>query len=82
MAHMTTQLDSAQIPRIVKSQPFPIALMMGAVRTLPTQLNMFLTKLLIATPVDAFRGMNSVSIVVAMAKINIDPTPKMKFAII
>lgn len=35
-----------------------------------------------ATPFDAFFGMNSVSIVVAMLKIIMLPTPKKKFATI
>lgn len=67
---------------MVKSQPFPMALMIGAATMDPTQEKMFRTKLLTATPLDDFWGMNSVSMVVAMAKINIDPMPKKKFATI
>lgn len=40
------------------------------------------TKLLSATPAEDFFGMNSVSIVVTMPKMSIEPTPKKKFAII
>jgi hypothetical protein len=39
-------------------------------------------KLLAAMPVLAFRGMNSVSIVVTHANTIIEPQPKKKFAII
>ena len=42
---------------------------------------MFRTKLLTATPFDAFFGMNSVSIVVAIAKMSMEPMPKKKLAI-
>ena len=41
---------------------------------------MFRTKLLTATPEEARRGMNSVSIVVDMAKISMLPIPKKKLA--
>lgn len=67
---------------MVKSQPLPIPWMMGDVTRVPTQEKMLRTKLLSATPVDDFFGMNSVSIVVAMLKISMDPTPKKKLAII
>jgi hypothetical protein len=49
--------------------------MTGAATTAPTQENMFRTKLLTATPFDDCLGMNSVSMVVAMAKMSIDPIP-------
>jgi hypothetical protein len=52
--------------------------MRGAARIPPAQEKMFLTKLLTAIPVDAFRGINSVNIVVDMAKTIIEPTPKKK----
>src|SRR5271170_7306483 len=75
MAQIVRLLNNAQTPKIVNSQPLPIAFMTGAAIMAPTQENMFLTKLLTATPLDDCLGMNSVSIVVAMAKISIDPIP-------
>jgi hypothetical protein len=81
MDHMTPiPLMRAKRPMIVHSHPFPMALMRGAAIMPPTQENIFLTKLLTAMPVDALRGINSVNIVVAMANIIIDPTPKKKRA--
>jgi hypothetical protein len=56
--------------------------MMGAVTTDPTQEKMFRMKLLSATPSEDFLGMNSVNMVVTILKINIEPIPKKKFAII
>ena len=47
----------------------------------PAHEKMLRMKLLAATPEEARRGMNSVSIVVAMAKISIEPMPKKKLAI-
>jgi hypothetical protein len=67
---------------MVKIQPLPMAVMTGAVTKDPTHEKMFRTKLLSATPDDDFFGMNSVSIVVAMLKISIEPMPKKKLAII
>lgn len=55
--------------------------MIGAAIIPPTHENMFLTKLLTATPEDDLRGMNSVSIVVAIEKISIEPHPKKNEAI-
>jgi hypothetical protein len=75
MAQIVRLLNNAQTPKIVNSQPLPTAFMTGAATMAPTQENMFLTKLLTATPLDDCLGMNSVSIVVAMAKISIDPIP-------
>jgi len=75
IAHITMLLANAQIPRTVNSQPSPIALITGAATIAPTHEKMFRIKLLTATPVDDFRGMNSVSIVVAIAKMIIDPMP-------
>jgi hypothetical protein len=69
-------------PNIVNSHPLPMAAMIGAATTPPTQEKMFLTKLLTAMPVDACLGINSVSMVVDMAKMIIEPMPKKKFAII
>ena len=56
--------------------------MIGAVTKEPTQEKMFRMKLFSATPEEAFLGINSVNIVVAMLKISMDPIPKKKFAII
>ena len=69
-------------PRIVNSQPFPIALMMGDATIAPTHENKLRTKLLSATPAEDFRGRNSVSMVTETAKISMLPIPKAKFAII
>lgn len=55
--------------------------MKGSAAIAPTQEKMFRTKLLTATPEEARRGMNSVSIVVDMAKISMLPIPKKKLAI-
>lgn len=66
---------------MVKSQPLPIAFIIGAATTEPIQEKMLRMKLFSATPADALFGMNSVSIVVAMLKISIDPMPKKKFPI-
>jgi hypothetical protein len=75
MAQMVRLLDNAHRPRIVKSHPFPIALMAGAATTAPAHENMLRTKLLTATPFDDCLGINSVSMVIAMAKMSIDPSP-------
>jgi hypothetical protein len=75
MAQMTVALDSVQIPRMVNSQPLPIAAMIGAPTMAPTQERIFRQKLFKATPDDDFRGMNSVNMVVDMANISIDPSP-------
>lgn len=75
MAHIVRLLDNVQIARIVKSHPFPMALMIGTATMAPTQEKMFRTKLLTATPLDDFLGMNSVNIVVAIANMSIEPTP-------
>lgn len=58
-----------------------MAWIIGAATTPPTHEKIFRRKLFTAMPVEALRGMNSVSIVVAMLKINMLPTPKKKFAI-
>ena len=75
-------LANATRPRIVKSQPLPMASMIGAVTKDPTHEKMFRIKLFSATPADAFCGINSVNIVVAMPNIIMEPTPKKKLAII
>ena len=78
MAQTTTLLEAAITPNPVKSHPFPIAVIRGWAIIPPTQENRFLIKLLTATPDDDFRGMNSVSIVVAIEKMSILPRPKKK----
>ena len=82
MAQMTTELARAANPSIVNIQPLPMAWMIGAATTPPTQEKMLRMKLLTATPDEDRFGMNSVSIVVATLKMIIDPRPKKKFAII
>ena len=82
MMKRTALLANATNPRMVNSHPFPIASMIGAVTRDPTHEKMFRIKLFKATPADAFLGMNSVNIVVAILKISIDPIPKKKLAII
>jgi hypothetical protein len=52
IAQMTEALLNAHIPRMVNSQPFPIAEISGAPTIPPTQLKMFRTKLFRATPED------------------------------
>lgn len=81
IAHITTHpLTNETSPMIVHIQPFPMASIKGAATTPPTHEKMFRIKLLTAIPVEARFGMNSVSMVVAMAKMSMDPTPKKKFA--
>ena len=46
----------------------------------PTHEKIFRIKLFVATPLDDFRGINSVSIVVAILKMSIEPIPKKKLA--
>jgi hypothetical protein len=58
-----------------------MALIRGAAMRAPTQENMFLTKLFTAMPVDALLDINSVNIVVTIAKTIIDPIPKKKSVI-
>ena len=82
MAQITMLLAAATTPMMVKTQPLPIAPIQGAATAPPTAEKMLRTKLLTATPEEARFGMNSVSIVVAMAKMSIDPMPKMKVATI
>lgn len=79
---MMTRVELLAMPimlMMVKSQPFPIASIIGAVTNDPIQEKMLRMKLFSATPADVFFGMNSVNIVVAMLKISIDPMPKTKF---
>lgn len=82
IAQTTKLLANAIIPRIVKIQPFPMALINGAATILPTHEKIFLIKLLTATPDDDFCGINSVSIVVTIVKMSKDPTPNKKLPII
>lgn len=75
LLHLVAFLRKFQMPRyptviqnthtIVKTQPTFIALIQGAATIAPTQLRMFRTKLLMATPAELFLRINSVSIVVA-----------------
>jgi hypothetical protein len=74
-------LIKATNPKIVQTQPFPMASIKGAPTRPPTQEKMFRTKLFTAIPVLAFLGINSVNMVVAIAKTIMAPTPKKKFAI-
>lgn len=48
----------------------------------PTHEKMLRMKLFSATPEDDFLGINSVSMVVAILKMSIEPMPKKKLAII
>ncbi len=80
IAQITALLAAASTPMPVNSHPFPIAAMSGSAMIAPTQEQMLRTKLLAATPEEARLGMNSVSMVVAMAKMSMLPTPKKKLA--
>lgn len=82
MANMTELLAKLTRPKIVKSQPLPMPLMIGAVTRDPTHEKIFRMKLFRATPSEDFFGMNSVSMVVTMLKMSIDPMPKKKLATI
>jgi hypothetical protein len=79
---MTELLAKLTTPRMVKSHPLPMPLIMGAVTRDPTQEKIFRMKLLRATPSEDFLGINSVNIVVTILKMSIEPIPKKKFAII
>lgn len=81
IAQITLPLARAITPTPVNSQPSPMEVINGLATTAPTQEKMLRTKLFAATPEEALRGINSVSIVVAMAKISMEPTPKKKLAI-
>ncbi len=81
IAQITLPLHSAITPTPVNSHPSPIALISGCAATAPTAEKILRTKLLAATPEEARRGMNSVSMVVAMAKMSMEPMPKKKLAI-
>lgn len=82
MERITKALTKPIPPRMVKSQPFPMTPMRGAVIKEPTHEKIFRTKLFNATPMEDFLGMNSVSMVVTMLKISIEPIPKKKLATI
>ena len=81
MIQNTLPLPNAMTPTPVNSQPLPMASMRGSATMAPMHENMLRTKLLAATPEEALRGMNSVSMVVDMAKMSIEPIPKKKLAI-
>ena len=66
---------------MVNSHPLPMAEISGPATMAPTQEQMLRTKLFTATPDEARRGMNSVNIVVAAAKMSMLPMPKKKLAI-
>jgi len=72
---MTDALLNVQSPSIVKSHPLPMAPINGAPTIVPIQDRMFRQKLFTATPELDFCGMNSVSMVVDMAKISMLPIP-------
>ena len=82
ITNKTELLANANRPKMVNNQPLPMASIIGAVTNDPTHEKMFLIKLFNATPADDFFGMNSVSMVVTMLKINMDPTPKNTLATI
>jgi len=65
---------------MVHIHPFPIAWITGAATTPPVHATIFRMKLFTAIPVEAFRDMNSVSIVVDIPKISMVPIPKKKLA--
>ena len=72
---MTNADDNVHSPRIVNSQPFPMTAISGAPTMAPMHDKMFRHRLFSATPEDDRRGMNSVNIVVDIAKMSIDPNP-------
>jgi hypothetical protein len=80
-ANAAKPVITLQIPRIVISQPFPIALSTGSATMAPVKENMLRTKLLRAMPDAARLGMNSVSIVLTRLNISIEPTPKKTVAV-
>ena len=80
IAQTTELLHNAMTPNPVKSHPFLMASMRGCATTPPTHEKILRTKLLTATPDEDLRGMNSVSIVVAMENTSMLPIPKKKLA--
>jgi hypothetical protein len=82
IAKMTELLAKDKIPKIVKTQPFPIPWMIGAATTLPMQEEIFRRKLLTATPDEVFLGIISVRMVVTKVKMRREPIPKRKLPII
>lgn len=75
MAQTTAHELRVQMPRMVNSQPLPMLAIRGAPMIPPMHEKMLRTKLFRATPEEERPGMNSVSMVVAMAKISMLPTP-------
>ena len=65
-----------QSPRIVISQPLPIAFSTGSAIIAPVKEQMLRTKLFKAMPEAARFGINSVNMVETRENINMDPTPK------
>src|ERR1700709_1674230 len=83
MVKMTNAPDTSPTrPKMVKNQPLPMPRRIGDVTMMPTQEKMFRMKLFSATPDEDRLGMNSVSMVVTMPKMSMEPMPKKKFAII
>ena len=66
---------------MVKSQPFPIALISGCATMAAPQPMLLRTRLVTATPLVVFRGTNSVITVVVTLEMSMNPKPKKKFAI-
>lgn len=66
---------------MVKSQPFPIALISGCATMAAPQPMLLRTRFVTATPLVVFRGTNSVITVVVTLEMSMNPKPKKKFAI-
>ena len=77
MAALSRQTKKA----IVKSQPFPIALISGCATMAAPQPMLLRIRLVTATPLVVFRGTNSVITVVVTLEMSMNPKPKKKFAI-
>lgn len=72
---MTTAELNVHKPTIVNTHPLEMAAIHGAPAMAATHESIFLQKLFTATPDELLLGMNSVNIVVVMAKISMLPTP-------
>lgn len=83
MVMMTTTPDTTPTrPSIVKNQPLPMPCRIGDVTMMPTHEKIFRMKLFKATPEEERLGINSVSMVVIIPKMSMEPMPKKKLAII
>src|SRR5450432_1542017 len=60
--HIINPLTQVIMPNPVNNHPLPMASMSGLATIPPTQLKIFLTKLLTATPLELYMGINSVNI--------------------